>query len=280
MKTIQSVDEMQALVNGVRANGKRIALVPTMGCLHEGHCSLIRMAKAKAEFLVVSLFVNPTQFAPNEDFDCYPRQLQDDLLQCESLGVDAVFNPSVEELYPRGYSTYVTEEVVSAGLCGVSRPAHFRGVTTVCLKLFNIVQPQLAIFGQKDAQQAAVLKKMVRDLNLQLEMEIAPTLRDADGLAMSSRNKHLSASQRGDALAINRALGIGKTMVEQGVRNVDRVVAEITHHLAQHRRVRVIYVQIVDRDTMEPAREIVPGRHLVAIAAWVDEVRLIDNILL
>jgi pantoate--beta-alanine ligase len=280
MKTIQSVSEMQRLVNRVRADGKRIALVPTMGCLHEGHCSLIRMAKAKAEFVVVSIFVNPTQFGPNEDFDRYPRQLEDDLLQCESLGVDAVFNPSVEELYPKGYSTYVTEEVVSAGLCGISRPAHFRGVTTVCLKLFNIVQPHLALFGQKDAQQAAVLKKMVRDLNLQLEMEIAPTLRDADGLAMSSRNKHLSASQRLDALSINRALGIGKKMVEEGVRNVDRVVAEITHHLAQHRRVRVIYVQIVDRDSMEPAREIVPGRHLVAIAVWVDEVRLIDNILL
>jgi pantoate--beta-alanine ligase len=280
MKTIQSVSEMQGLVNRVRAEGKRIALVPTMGCLHEGHCSLIRTAKAKAEFVVVSIFVNPTQFGPNEDFDRYPRQLEDDLLQCESLGVDAVFNPSLEEMYPRGYSTYVSEEVVGSGLCGVSRPAHFRGVTTICLKLFHIVQPHLAVFGQKDAQQAAVLKKMVRDLNLQLEMEIAPTLRDLDGLAMSSRNKHLSNSQRADAISLSRALAIGKKMVEDGVRNVDRVVAEITHHLAQHRRVRVIYVQIVDRETMEPAREIVPGRHLIAIAAWVDEVRLIDNMVL
>lgn len=280
MKTIQSVTEMQNWVQQARAEGKRIALVPTMGCLHEGHCSLIRMAKAKADCVVVSIFVNPTQFGPNEDFDRYPRQLQDDTLQCEALGVEVVFNPSVEEMYPRGYSTYVTEESVSVGLCGVSRPQHFRGVTTICLKLFHIVQPHLAIFGQKDAQQAAVLQKMVRDLNLSLELELGPTLRDADGLAMSSRNKNLSASQRADALSLNRALAIGKKMVEDGVRNVDRVVAEITHHLAQHRRVRVIYVQIVDRSTMEPAREIVPGRDLIAIAAWVDEVRLIDNVLL
>lgn len=280
MKTIQSVTEMQNWVQNARAEGKRIALVPTMGCLHEGHCSLIRMAKAKADCVVVSIFVNPTQFGPNEDFDRYPRQLQDDTLQCEALGVEVVFNPSAEEMYPRGYSTYVTEESVSAGLCGVSRPQHFRGVTTICLKLFHIVQPHLAIFGQKDAQQAAVLQKMVRDLNLSLELELGPTLRDADGLAMSSRNKNLSASQRADALSLNRALAIGKKMVEDGVRNVDRVVAEITHHLAQHRRVRVIYVQIVDRSTMEPAREIVPGRDLIAIAAWVDEVRLIDNELL
>lgn len=280
MKTIQSVTEMQNWVQNARAEGKRIALVPTMGCLHEGHCSLIRMAKAKADCVVVSIFVNPTQFGPNEDFDRYPRQLQDDTLQCEALGVEVVFNPSAEEMYPRGYSTYVTEESVSVGLCGVSRPQHFRGVTTICLKLFHIVQPHLAIFGQKDAQQAAVLQKMVRDLNLSLELELGPTLRDADGLAMSSRNKNLSASQRADALSLNRALAIGKKMVEDGVRNVDRVVAEITHHLAQHRRVRVIYVQIVDRSTMEPAREIVPGRDLIAIAAWVDEVRLIDNVLL
>jgi pantoate--beta-alanine ligase len=280
MKTIQSVTEMQNWVQQARAEGKRIALVPTMGCLHEGHCSLIRMAKAKADCVVVSIFVNPTQFGPNEDFDRYPRQLQDDTLQCEALGVEVVFNPSAEEMYPRGYSTYVNEESVSVGLCGVSRPQHFRGVTTICLKLFHIVQPHLAIFGQKDAQQAAVLQKMVRDLNLSLELELGPTLRDADGLAMSSRNKNLSASQRADALSLNRALAIGKKMVEDGVRNVDRVVAEITHHLAQHRRVRVIYVQIVDRSTMEPAREIVPGRHLIAIAAWVDEVRLIDNVLL
>lgn len=280
MKTIQSVTEMQNWVQQARAEGKRIALVPTMGCLHEGHCSLIRMAKAKADCVVVSIFVNPTQFGPNEDFDRYPRQLQDDTLQCEALGVEVVFNPSAEEMYPRGYSTYVTEESVSVGLCGVSRPQHFRGVTTICLKLFHIVQPHLAIFGQKDAQQAAVLQKMVRDLNLSLELELGPTLRDADGLAMSSRNKNLSASQRADALSLNRALAIGKKMVEDGVRNVDRVVAEITHHLAQHRRVRVIYVQIVDRSTMEPAREIVPGRDLIAIAAWVDEVRLIDNVLL
>jgi pantoate--beta-alanine ligase len=280
MKSIQSVSEMQVFANRFRNEGKSIALVPTMGCLHEGHLSLIRTAKAEAEVVIVSIFVNPTQFGPNEDFDHYPRQLEEDLSQCETMGVAVVFNPSVEEMYPHGYSTYVSEEAVGSGLCGISRPAHFRGVTTVCLKLFNIIQPHFTVFGQKDAQQAAVLKKMARDLNLNLVIEVAPTLRDPDGLAMSSRNKRLSSSQRADALSLNRALTIGKKMVEEGVRNVDRVIAEITHHLAQHRRVRVIYVQIVDRNTMEPAREIIPGKHIIAIAAWVDEVRLIDNILL
>ena len=278
METIQAVNEMQAYAAKMREKGEKIALVPTMGCLHEGHLSLISTAKAHADKVIVSIFVNPTQFGPNEDYDRYPRQLEADLDACTEAGVDCIFNPSIEQIYPRGYSCYVNEEVISAGLCGVSRPNHFRGVTTICTKLFNIVQPTVAVFGQKDAQQTAVLKKLVTDLCLSVKIVVSPTLRNEDGLAMSSRNRSLTTSQRQDALSIPRSLEIGKQMVEKGVRSVDRVVAEITHNLANSRRVRMIYVQIVDRDTMEPAREIVPGKHIICLAAWVDEIRLIDNI--
>ncbi|ADE55250.1 pantoate--beta-alanine ligase [Coraliomargarita akajimensis] len=280
MQTISSINEMQSHAISMRSGGQLIGLVPTMGCLHEGHLSLIDIAKEKADKVIVSIFVNPTQFGPNEDFDKYPRVLEDDLQKCRDRGVDIVFNPSVADIYPQNYSTYVTEESISTDLCGVSRPNHFRGVTTVCLKLFNITRPDIAVFGQKDAQQCAVIKKMVQDLNLPLEIVVGETLRDPDGLATSSRNSYLTNTQREDALTIPRALEEGKKLVDQGVRSVDRVVAEITHHLSQCRRIRVIYVQMVDRDTMEPAREIIPGKHIVAVAAWVDQTRLIDNILL
>jgi len=249
-----------------------------MGSLHEGHLSLIDIAKEKADKVIVSIFVNPTQFGPNEDFNKYPRVLEEDLEKCRERGVDIVFNPSLAEMYPQGYSTYVDEEHITAGLCGVSRPQHFRGVTTVCLKLFNIARPDIAIFGQKDAQQGAVIKKMVSDLNLPTEIVIGPTVREADGLALSSRNAYLTDVQRNEALSISQALKIAKNMVDEGTRSVDRIVAEITHHLSQQRRVRLIYAQVVDAETMEPASEIVPGKQIAAVAAWVDQTRLIDNI--
>lgn len=280
MQTIQSINEMQSHAISLRSGGRLIGLVPTMGCLHEGHLSLIDIAKERADKVIVSIFVNPTQFGPNEDFEKYPRVLEDDLDKCRDRGVDIVFNPNIADIYPPGYSTYVNEESVSSDLCGISRPQFFRGVTTVCLKLFNITRPDIAVFGQKDAQQCAVIKKMVADLNLPLEVIVGATLRDPDGLATSSRNRYLTESQREDALTIPRALAEGKKLVDEGVRSVDRVVAEITHHLSQCRRIRVIYVQMIDRDTMEPAREVIPGKHLVAVAAWVDQTRLIDNILL
>lgn len=278
MQTIQSVHEMQSLAIGMRSSGRLIGLVPTMGSLHEGHLSLIDIAKERADKVIVSIFVNPTQFGPSEDFDKYPRVLEADLENCRERGADIVFNPSIGDMYPDGYSTYVNEEHISAGLCGVSRPNHFRGVTTVCLKLFNITRPDIAVFGQKDAQQCAVLKKMVADLNIPAEIVIGPTLRDEDGMATSSRNEYLTGAQRGEALSISKSLKIAKEMVDSGTRSVDRIVAEVTHHLSLSRRIRVIYVQIVDRDTMEPAREIEPGRHLLCVAAWVDQTRLIDNI--
>ena len=280
MQTIQSIHEMQSHAISLRASGQLIGLVPTMGCLHEGHLSLIDIAKEKTDKVIVSIFVNPTQFGPNEDYDQYPRTLEQDLALCIERGADIVFNPSSEEIYPQGYSTYVKEERVGQGMCGISRPIHFRGVMTICLKLFNITRPDFAVFGQKDAQQYAVIKKMVSDLNLPIEISVGSTLRDADGLAMSSRNRYLSELERADALSIPLALEEGRRLVEGGVRQVDRVVAEITHHLSKCRRLRIIYVQVVDRETMEPAREIIIGKSLVAVSVWVDQTRLVDNILL
>jgi pantoate--beta-alanine ligase len=277
MQTITSITEMQTRAENLRGEGRRVALVPTMGALHDGHLSLIRLAAGRGDTVVVSIFVNPAQFGPNEDFAHYPRELDADLKKCEATGVSVVFAPSAEEMYPKGYSTYLTEEAVARPLEGVSRPAHFRGVITVVAKLFNIIRPAVAVFGQKDAQQVAVIRKMARDLHLPVEIVTAPTLRDADGLAMSSRNRHLTVAQRQDALSLSQALRRAQAMVAQGEHRTDRLVAEATHILSQHRRVRVIYAALVDRETMEAAREVRPGRTLLALAAWVDEVRLIDN---
>jgi len=278
MQTIQSLNEMQSTAIGIRSSGGLIGLVPTMGCLHEGHLSLIDIAKEKTDKVIVSIFVNPTQFGPSEDYEKYPRALEGDLEKCRERGADIVFNPSVADMYPKGYSTFVEEEVVSAGLCGISRPQHFRGVATVCLKLFNLTRPDVVVFGQKDAQQCAVIKKLVADLNLSVEVAVGPTLRDEDGLATSSRNSYLTDTQRTEALSIAQSLFIAKEMVDSGTRSVDRIVAEVTHHLSLHRRIRVIYVNVVDRETMDLAREIKPGEQLLCIAAWADQTRLIDNI--
>lgn len=280
MQTLTSVFEMQTLAEDLRSKGQIVGLVPTMGALHEGHLSLIRLAAERADSVVVSIFVNPTQFGPNEDFNRYPRELESDLQKCREAGASVVFTPNAEELYPKGYSTYVLEEFIGKPLEGVSRPNHFRGVTTIVAKLFNIVRPDFAVFGQKDAQQVAVIKKMVNDLHFMVDIVTAPTLRDPDGLALSSRNRHLTNTQRQEALAIHRALQKAKSMVESGEYRSDRLVAEATHLLGEHRRIRIIYTSIVDRCTMEPMRDVIPGKAIMAIAAWVDEVRLIDNIVL
>lgn len=280
MQTIETIQAIQDLTRDLRDRGQIVGLVPTMGALHEGHLSLIRLAAERVDTVVVSIFVNPTQFGPNEDYSKYPRVLEQDIALCAEAGADLVFAPSVEEMYPKGFSTFVLEEHVSKPLEGVSRPSHFRGVTTVVAKLFNVVGPDLAFFGQKDAQQVAVLKKMVSDLYMPVEIVVAPTVREPDGLAMSSRNRYLTPSQRIEALALYRALSKARDMVATGELRSDRLVAETTHILAQHRRIRVIYVAVADRDTMEPVKEAVPGRSLIALAAWVDEVRLIDNLVL
>lgn len=278
MQIIKTVDEMQSLAMGLRGQGKLLGLVPTMGALHEGHLSLIEVAREKADLVIVSLFVNPTQFGPNEDFKTYPRTEADDIRQCAERGADIVFIPSVAEIYPPDFSTHVEEELISRGLCGASRPGHFRGVTTVVNILFNVCRPDVAVFGQKDAQQVAVLRKMVRDLHLPIDVVTAPTVREADGLAMSSRNRYMDGGQRREAVKIIEALRVGERLVRGGTLSVDRVKAEVSHLFGQSHRMRTIYVEIVDKESMVPEREIRPGHSLLVVAVWLDQIRLIDNI--
>jgi len=278
MQIIPTIPEMQSLAISLRTGGKLIGLVPTMGALHEGHLRLIDAAKQKADVVIVSIFVNPAQFGPNEDFAKYPRTLDTDIAACEKRGANIVFTPKSTDIYPPGYSTYVSEERLSKGLCGISRPGHFRGVCTVVNLLFNVTRPDFAVFGQKDAQQVATIKKMVADLWLPVEIVVVPTLREPDGLAMSSRNQYLSEEQRSEAAKIYRALREGKRLVDEGIRSPDRVLAEITHVIAQSRRIRLIYVAMVDRESFAPVREVVPGKCLIAVACWLNDIRLIDNL--
>jgi pantoate--beta-alanine ligase len=263
METIESVSNMRALATRLRSVKGGLSLVPTMGALHSGHEALIRAAAATKHPVVVSIFVNPLSFGSNENFATYPRSPEADLA-----------------FYPRGYSTYVTEEVVSKPLCGVSRPAHFRGVTTLVAKLINIVGPTHIFVGQRDAQHVSVLRKMATDLNYGVEFVVSPIVREADGLVATVRNRDLTMALRQEALSINKALVRAKEMVDSGVRSTDRLVAEVTHILGRHHRVRIIYASIVDPVTMEALREVVPGKTLLCIATWVDEVRLTDNALL
>lgn len=277
---MQKHDKIVAMLDAVRAlkaDGKRIACVPTLGALHAGHASLIRLAREKADVVVVSVFVNPLQFGPSEDFAKYPRTPSSDAALCEKEKVDLLFTPSVEEMFPRGFSTYLHEELVSKPLCGIARPALFRGVLTGWLKLFNIVRPDVLVMGEKDAQQVAVVRKAAADLLLPIEIVTGPVVRDVDGLAVSARNNYLTPTQREEALAVYAALRKAKEMVESGVKSTDRLVAEVTHLIAAKRRLRVVYISIVDRNTMEQLREITPGQCLLAISYWVDEVRLTDN---
>jgi pantoate--beta-alanine ligase len=278
LQKIESVLEMRSVASQFRQAGKTIALVSTSGALHAGHAALIATAEERADVVVVSVFVNPLAFGSSENVSAYPRRPEDDLKLCEDLQVDVLFTPSAEEMFPRGFSTFVTEEVISKPLCGISRPTYFRGVTTGLAKLLNIVRPDVVVTGQRDAQQAAVVRKMIDDLCFGSDVVVTPIVREPDGLAITVRNRELSAGQRQEALAIYAALVRAQEMVTQGVRSTDRVIAEVTHLLGERRRIRMIYVSIVDPFTMDPVREIVPGKTLLAIAAWIDEVRLIDNV--
>jgi len=279
MEVIRSVSEMQARALALKREGKTIGFVPTMGFLHEGHLSLVDLLREQCDILLLSIYVNPTQFGAGEDFDKYPRDLDRDLQMARERGVDLVFQPDSAEVYEADASTYVLEEVVGKGLCGNTRPNHFRGVATVCAKLFNICQPDKVALGQKDAQQVVVLKRMIRDLHFPIEVVVGPILREPDGLAMSSRNTYLQPKQREEALLIFQALEAARILVgEKGSRNVDRVKGEVLSVLQSRRFLRVNYVEVVNRETMLSEKEIVPGRSLLAVAAWVDQVRLIDNL--
>lgn len=280
MQKIETITAMRVAAAELRASGRRIALLPTLGALHAGHASLIRLARARGDAVVVSAFVNPLQFGPSEDYAKYPRNPAADAALAEREGVDILFTPVAEEMFPKGFSTQLMEDYVSKPLCGVVRTTLFRGVLTCWLKLMNIVQPSVLVMGNKDAQQVAVVRKAAQDLALPVEILVGPLVRDADGFAVSARNNYLSPSHREESLAVYRALCRAKEMVDSGVKSADRIVAEATHVLAEKRRLRVIYISVVNRDTMEAVREVVSGQHLLAISYWVDEVRLTDNILL
>jgi len=280
MQIVESISDMQALARAWRAEGRRVALVPTMGSLHAGQAALIRAAHAAADIVVVATFLNPLQFSPNEIVEHYPSNPEGDRQLCEEAGATVMFAPRAAEIYPSDYSTYVTEERIAAPLCGVSRPPHFRGVATLTTKLLNIVQPQVIYFGQKTVQRAAVVRKLIRDLGYSIEVAVVPTEREPDGLAYGLVNREFTTALRSQARGVYRALTKAREMVEAGVRSPDRLIAEATHILGEERRLRVIYIAIVDPETMEAVREVLPGKSLLAISVWVDEHRLLDNILL
>jgi pantoate--beta-alanine ligase len=277
MLIAKTIAEARAAVGKLRADGRCIGLVPTMGALHDGHLSLVRAAKAHCSAVVATIFVNPTQFAPGEDFAKYPRTFEADCALLEAEGVDALFAPEAAEMYPEGASTVVEVEGISDRLDGVSRPGHFRGVATVVAKLFNIIQPNHAFFGQKDAAQVAVLRRMVRDLDFNLEMVVCPTVREADGLAMSSRNRYLSAEERGQALVLGRALRRIEARIAARVVSAAALIDAGYAVLAAEPEIRVDYLRIVDPETLEDVPDVSAGA-LVAVAAVVGPARLIDNL--
>jgi pantoate--beta-alanine ligase len=270
---------MKEICRQARARGRRIGFVPTMGALHEGHLGLMRRTREHCDILVVSIFVNPTQFGPAEDLASYPRDLAADVDRCIAQQVDYVFAPEVEEIYPPDAQTFVDVTRLTREYEGASRPGHFRGVATVVLKLFQIVQPTVAAFGLKDAQQAAVIQRMVRDLMLDVEILALPTARDEDGLALSSRNRYLTPEERQAALAIPRALAAAQEVVSDGERRVDRIVAVAREVLAEQERITVDYVEIVDRERFERVEQMKGGTFLI-VAAKVGSTRLIDNVAL
>lgn len=274
---LTSAAEVTAVSNEAHRAGKRVGFVPTMGALHEGHLSLVRTARAQADVVIVSVFVNPTQFGPTEDFSRYPRNPERDAAMLAAEKADYVFLPSTEEMYPAGAESWVTVEGLSEKLDGRSRPGHFRGVTTVVAKLFNIVQPDLAFFGQKDAAQVAVISKMVRDLNFDVHIVVCPIVREPDGLAMSSRNAYLNPEQRKQALVLHRSLMRVQHLIDRGETSTARLLVAGTQVMAEEPAVKLDYFEIVDRATLDPVSDISAGA-LVAVAAYVGSTRLIDNI--
>jgi len=279
MRTINKAAEMQDAVNREKSVGKTVGLVPTMGFLHQGHLSLVRESLKRADVTVVSIFVNPIQFGPKEDFKDYPRDIKRDAEILEKEGVDYLFFPGNEEMYPEEYKTYVEVHDLQDKLCGRSRPGHFRGVCTVVLKLFNIIEPDFAYFGQKDAQQAIILNRMAQDLNLKVKVEALPIVREEDGLALSSRNTYLSQEERRAALVLSKSLDEARQMVENGERNAGRVMNRMREMIDQERLARIDYVEIVDAKNLDPVN-IIEKEALAALAVFVGKVRLIDNTIL
>ena len=280
MQLIVQTKEMQRRSEQHRREGMSIAFVPTMGYLHEGHLSLMREGRKRGDVLVISIFVNPTQFGPGEDYDSYPRDMKQDLALVQSAGVDIVFTPSVAEIYPEGFQTSVEVERVTQNLCGASRPHHFQGVTTVVAKLFNIVKPHRAFFGQKDYQQLITIKRMVKDLNMDIEVIGMPTTREHDGLAMSSRNSYLNPKKRKEALCLYRSLLKAEEIFSQGERNASTILQEIRRIIEEQGNSATIdYAKVCDAHTLEDIDEI-KKEAVIALAVTIGKTRLIDNIIL
>ncbi|WP_133016184.1 pantoate--beta-alanine ligase [Clostridium cuniculi] len=276
MRVVEKVNDVRATVKEWKAKGLKVGFVPTMGYLHEGHESLIRKASEENDRVVVSIFVNPIQFGPKEDLSTYPRDLARDSKVCERAGADIIFHPENEEMYFEDFSTFVDMNGLTAGLCGKSRPTHFRGVCTVVTKLFNIVAPDRAYFGEKDAQQLAIIKRMVRDLNIDIEIIGCPIVREKDGLAKSSRNTYLSVEERNAATILNKALTLAKEKIQSGERNSKVIIKLVEEILNSEKLARVDYIEVVDSLSMEGVERIEKSV-LVAIAVFIGKTRLIDN---
>lgn len=279
MDICYTIKDVRERVNAWKREGLTVGFVPTMGYLHEGHKSLMQAARANNDKVVVSVFVNPMQFGPNEDLESYPRDFEKDSALCESVGVDLIFHPDPEEMYADGFCSYVDMNGLTTELCGKSRPIHFRGVQTVVLKLFNIVKPDRAYFGQKDAQQLAVIKRMVKDLNVDTEIVSCPIVREADGLAKSSRNTYLNPDERKAALILSLSLKLGRKLIENGETDAKAVIKAITDSINTELLAKIDYVDVVDFDTITPVDKI--GKSvLVAIAVYIGKTRLIDNFII
>jgi len=276
MEIIHTVSNMQKKADEIRRNNKTIGFVPTMGYLHKGHLSLIEKAKKIADFIVVSIFVNPTQFGPNEDLDKYPRNFERDEKLCRDAGADVIFYPKTEEIYPEPYFTFVEVTEITGSLCGLSRPEHFKGVTTIVNKLFNIVKPHKAVFGQKDFQQFQVIQKMTQDLNMDIEIIGAPIVREHDGLAMSSRNKYLSETERQNALVLNKSLTLAKDLLKIGKTESNFIKEKMTKLITSVPS-QIDYVEIVNAKSLKPV-DIVSDNTLFALAVKIGNTRLIDNL--
>ncbi|WP_378955283.1 pantoate--beta-alanine ligase [Pelosinus sp. sgz500959] len=279
MKIIETVEEMRHFIKQAKKEGKSIALVPTMGSLHEGHLTLMRQAKQACDIVVVSIFVNPTQFGPNEDFAKYPRDLTGDSQAAASAGVEVIFHPQAKEMYPAGYASFIEIEGITEKLCGLSRPGHFRGVATVVNKLLNIVQPDKAFFGQKDAQQVLVLQRMVADFNMNVSLEVVPIVREADGLAMSSRNAFLSAEERQAGLILSRSLKVAEELVAQGEYHIEKIRSEVIAKIQTEKLAECDYVEIFNYPALQEI-SVLQDKALLALAVRIGKTRLIDNTIL
>jgi len=279
MNVIKSVTEMQAFSEGCRKQGKKISFVPTMGYLHQGHACLMQEGRKLGDILIVSIFVNPTQFGPGEDFEKYPRDWDRDAQLCESAGVDVIFAPTAEEMYPQGYQTSITVAHVSRNLCGVTRPTHFQGVATVVAKLFNCTKPHIALFGEKDFQQLVVIQRMVKDLNMDIQIIGVPTVREQDGLAMSSRNTYLSADERVSALSLSRGLKQARELFHHGERSARVLIGTVREIIEKEQGTAVDYIKICDMETLQDI-DTIAGPAVMALAIKIGKARLIDNVVL